>query len=794
MVTEFVGELVRAWSCWAPSMSPDGRRVAFISDRTGRPALWVQEIPEPGQGNLAGTLIGLSEDPVLAVHWSADGEWLAAVLATGGGVRTQVWVVRPDGGDARRIAGSPDEHALLGPWTRHGHRLVVVRPATSSDVECRCDIVDAATGGREPLARGGLVDVLDLSDQERFALLRDGTRGAQFVRMLDRRADRDYPLLPYPAIGSTDAGILRPPPAGSAPSTTLVAYLVTDAGQSRPVLLAVPIGADGRRGEGGVIAAREDADVEFADADDAGRLLVLSWNVDGRSEVELLDLGTRRRREVPDLPGEVVTHCVMSRAGDQVLLCVEAPDRPRRLWRLDTASLAWRPVTDDGLATARTLVRPKLERFVSHDGLPMSGWLYRPPGIDGPVPMLISLHGGPESQERPAFSPQHQAVVAAGVAVFAPNVRGSSGSGRAFVHADDRYGRYDAIADVAACVAMLVERGYADPERIAIGGRSYGGYLTLAALVWFPQLFAAGIDVCGMSHLMTFYRDTEPWIAARSVTKYGDPDRDADLLTALSPLTRAEAVTAPLLVVHGELDTNVPIGEAHQIVAALRDLGRPVEYLELAGEGHEYRRTETRELLINRIVRFLLPIRNCVQIPSPEPRDLHTVTAQPVAGGARFPLGPAGFWHARGMDAQTTLGQLNLVVRDLDATVTFYRRLGWTVTTTPDGVHAEAAPADGVSVEFDTAESVGRWDTGYRGATGGSTVLGLHTGRREDVDEIYADLTAHGYRGRQPPYDAFWGSRYAIVDDPDGNPVGLMSPSDDERRSWPPTPPPRATE
>ncbi len=606
MMAEFVGELVRAWGCWAPSISPDGQRVAFVSDRTGRPQLWVQEIPEPGQGPSVGKVIDLVEDPVLTVHWSADGEWLAAVLATGGGVRTQVWVVRPDGGDARRIAGSPDEHAVLGPWSRHGHRVVVARPPASSDAACRCDIVNAATGAYEPLARGALIDVLDLSDEGRFALLRDGTRGAQFVRILDRRADRDHPLLPYPGVGSTDAGFLRPPPVGSAESTKLVAYLVTDAGQSRPVLLAVPIGADGGRGEGAVIAARDDADVEFADADDAGRLLVLGWNVDGRSEVELLDLGTRRRRWVPDVPGEVVTHCVMSRAGDQVLLCVEGPDRPRRLWRLDTESLAWRPVTDDGLDTRRPLVRPQLERFVSHDGLPMSGWLYRPPDVAGPAPMLIALHGGPESQERPAFSPQHQAVVAAGVAVFAPNVRGSSGSGRAFVHADDRYGRYDAIADVASCVTMLVERRYADPERVAVGGRSYGGYLTLAALVWFPQLFVAGIDVCGMSHLMTFYRDTEPWIAARSVTQYGDPDRDPDLLTALSPLTRAEVIAAPLLVVHGELDTNVPIGEARQIVAALRDLGRPVEYLELAGEGHEYRLVTSRDILINRIVTFLL--------------------------------------------------------------------------------------------------------------------------------------------------------------------------------------------
>lgn len=203
------------------------------------------------------------------------------------------------------------------------------------------------------------------------------------------------------------------------------------------------------------------------------------------------------------------------------------------------------------------------------------------------------------------FTPQHQVMAAAGIAVFAPNIRGSSGFGRAFVHADDRYGRLDAIGDVLACADWLVATGVARRDRTAVTGRSYGGYVTLMALALHPEAFAAGIDVCGMSDLLTFYRDTEPWIAAAAVTKYGDPRRDAALLASLSPLRSIEAVTAPLLVVHGEHDTNVPLGEAHQVVAALRALGRPVEYLELAGEGHEYRRATSRRRMLRAMADFL---------------------------------------------------------------------------------------------------------------------------------------------------------------------------------------------
>ena len=218
---------------------------------------------------------------------------------------------------------------------------------------------------------------------------------------------------------------------------------------------------------------------------------------------------------------------------------------------------------------------------------------------------MLYLHGGPEDQERPGFSPQHQALAAAGITVFAPNIRGSSGYGRAFVHADNRHGRFAAFQDVEAAARFLVEAGLADPSRIAVTGRSYGGYLTLAALAFSSGTFAAGVDVCGMSDLTTFYRDTEPWIAAAAVSKYGDPVADRELLERISPMSQVDAITAPLLVAHGELDTNVPIGEAHQIVVALRERGREVEYLELSGEGHVYRRRENIRLLVSRTVRFL---------------------------------------------------------------------------------------------------------------------------------------------------------------------------------------------
>lgn len=603
---ELGAALAAAWGSWSPTLSPHAEQMAFLSDRNGSPQVFVQDLRMDGSADEP-RLIAFCHDPVVAVSWSADGAWLACAVATDGGVRSQVWVVRPDGRDARRVAGSTDQHAELGPWTRSGHRVTVIVPDFAGDGRSHCFLADPATGELHPLAEGELVSVLDMSVDEQLVIVKDGQRGKQFCVVVDREADRDHPLLPYPATGSTEVAIIRPAPLGDV--TPLIAYVCTDAGLPRRQLVAVPLGTEGWRGVSGVIASREDAELEGLDADDTGRQLLLVWNVAGRSELELFDTVTRISRPLPGLPGAVVSGALLSRDGRRVIMAVEGPRRPRELWCLSTRTLVWTRVTAVPELPAAELVEPELIRYPAHDGLELTAWLYRRrdgagTAVGGGAAML-SLHGGPEAQERPVFSPQHQAMVAAGITVLAPNIRGSSGFGRAFVHADDVHGRRDAFEDVITSADELVRLGVARQNRIAITGRSYGGYLTLAGLAFYPGYFAAGVDICGMSDLHTFYRDTEPWIAEAAKSKYGDPVSDASLLAAISPIHRAENITEPLLVVHGELDTNVPIGEAHQIVAALRALGHPVEFLQLDGEGHEYRRVDSRTLLIMTMLEFL---------------------------------------------------------------------------------------------------------------------------------------------------------------------------------------------
>ena len=415
-------------SSWGASISPDGAEIAFVSDRSGVPQLYVQRcLPDAPARVIALTSGGPSDrsdrsnqpeslhtiDPVTAVRWSPDGKWLACTVAPGGGVRNSVWVVRPSGESARLVAGGGGRHAMVGPWMQDTGRLVVAAAPGTVGIDEVCVAVDPETGDSIDVARGRMVMVLDMSADGAFALLRDGPRGERFCVVLDRVNVADHPLLPYPGTGSTDEGLIRPAWSGGAsgvaadPDEAIVVYLRSDAGRTMPALLAVGIGHDGIRRQVGVLADRPDAELEFFDADLAGRQFVLVWNVAGRSEVELLDPITGARSAVDDLPGDVVSSVSVAAHGGCAVFTIESAATPREVWTLSLADGRWqrivtapRPAGEDSASGDHRPVRPTLERFEAHDGLELSGWLYR--ARDGqPGPVVLSLHGGPEAQERP---------------------------------------------------------------------------------------------------------------------------------------------------------------------------------------------------------------------------------------------------------------------------------------------------------------------------------------------------------------------------------------------------------
>ncbi|MFG2049219.1 S9 family peptidase [Micromonospora sp. NPDC048935] len=557
---------------YRPAPSPDGRRVAYLSDQGGSRRVWVRDT-DTGEA----VALPTGDEPVLALSWSPDGRWLACVSAPGGAPRTELWVLRPDGTRRRQLAGFGRRSAALAGWLPGGAVLMV----TETDEHGRAVLIDADTGHRWVLAEGDLLTLLDVTPDAGAALLRRGPRNARWLEVLDVATGGRRRLFPDTGRGSTDQGWFGPG------GTSVLAR--TDAFSELAALVRVDLTRPERTPTR--LAWRPDAELEHVTPSPDGHRAALLWNTyGGRSELTLLDLADGVQRAVA-APGEVLDDAVFAAGGDLLCLTAQGPVQPREVWLIDAHTAAPRPLrpstTTTTTGTSGGGVAPQLVDLRAHDGLPLSGWLYRPAG-PGPWPTAISLHGGPEAQERPGYHPLFQALVAQGVAVFAPNVRGSSGFGRSFVAADNLAGRYGAIADVAACAEFLVDAGIARPGQLGCLGRSYGGYLVLAVLVNFPGLFAAGVAECGISDFHTFYAGTEPWIAAAAVSKYGDPQRDAELLRDLSPLTHIDRLDVPVLLIHGANDTNVPAGESAQVARALAARDVPHGHLVLAGEGHDF--------------------------------------------------------------------------------------------------------------------------------------------------------------------------------------------------------------
>ena len=607
---------------YGASLSPDATAFAHIVDDGGYPRA-VQRFLRGWRATSSRDVVLPVDGPVHRVIHSADGHWLACQVAPEGSTRSQIWVVTTDPDDrmARRIDFEDNGTAQLVGWD--GPRVSAV--LLGDDGLGQSCLIDPADGARIVLDRrsgGRLVDAWAGA-----SLVRVGPRGYQELILLHGLTE--IALLPSDPGSVTDIGVIlddqqprriRCGPTGdemrlyypanaydvNSPEGYVRALIRSDNGCEHARLLEVTATTDGVSYQ--VVAERPDRDLqEFVVSDDLSTVALL-WNIHGRSELQILEYTDKTLLDPIPLPGMVASELSISAGGSMVAVTVEGPSLPRTVELVDPRSREWQRIDRQpsrGPVITGVAADPTLEAITPDDGLTFSAWLQRPPAGAAATGALVYLHGGPEGQSRPGYSDVFPELLNAGITVLTPNVRGSGGFGRSFMHADDKEKRFAAIDDVAQCVRFLVDTGLADPKRIACAGWSYGGYLTLAALTFHPTLFAAGISICGMSDLCTFYRNTEPWIAAAAYPKYGHPLRDRKLLEALSPLRRVDLLTAPLLVVHGAHDTNVPFSESEQIVEALLEAGRPVRFLSFDDDGHGIDKRENRAVLTAAIAGWL---------------------------------------------------------------------------------------------------------------------------------------------------------------------------------------------
>jgi dipeptidyl aminopeptidase/acylaminoacyl peptidase len=597
-LTATVTAMARVGRAFSPSFSPDGTRIAYIADLSGVPQVWIV----PAAGGYPRQVTALA-DPVGGVRWSPKGEWLAISVLPGGGLNSQVYVVRPDGTGLRRLTDGGKENNWLGDWLEDGSRITIAsnrRDAAAMDAY----LLDPLTGEHHLISKNpGIGQFTDVSADGRVALLsRTRSRGDNNLYLVNLATREETLLTPH-----------EPPAefAGQFGPDARTVFVTSNDQRDLSAFGRIRVGEDGAPGRFEVLAERRDAELDGFEIDRRGTRAALAWNVAGRSEVALLDLASGRASEGPEPPGEIVSAVEFSRDGTKLAAVAFGSAATLDIWVVELAttgarSARWTQVTfspHPGVDMAK-LIRPELVRYKAHDGLELSGWLYTPKGFQKPGPVVLSFHGGPEGQERPAFRSDYQALLSQGIAVFAPNVRGSSGFGKRFVNLDNGARRVDGVRDIKASADHLVQNGFADPKRLGIVGGSYGGYMTMAGLTEFPELFAAGANLFGVVNFATFFKHTEPWMAAISTVEYGDPVKEAEMLASLSPIHKLDRIKAATMVLHGANDTNVPVIEAEQVVEHLKRRGVPVEYVLFPDEGHGWRKIPNRVKSTVEMTRF----------------------------------------------------------------------------------------------------------------------------------------------------------------------------------------------
>ncbi|MCI4331229.1 MAG: S9 family peptidase [Thermoplasmata archaeon] len=579
---------LHAWlsvaTCHTPNPTADGEQVLFLSDETGLPQVWAV-------GTNGGTPLRLlpNDERVGALHAAPSGT--AAILAVDrrGDEHWQLQYlpdVRQPTKGGRMLTDRPAAIHLPGGWRDDGRRFVFSSNARDGRFFDIHQLNVDRPGELETLwEHDGWTDLVAVREEDLLIAERKTNLDADLYLV---RSGARHHLNPHSGEQTVTSGTL----AGG------IVYVGSNPGREFCALVRYRVGASNHE-----FLREYDGDVELVRASPDGQFLAVVLNRQGWSDTRVYAIATGEERALnsgqrgvvgslrwlPDSSGYVFD--LSSTEGVDVYRRLLATGKEKRL------------ATSPRLVPVH-LAPPRLGEFRASDGVSVPYWEYAPtpPSVRGTI---LWVHGGPEAQARPSFSPVVEFLVAEGWRVIAPNVRGSTGYGRTFVHLDDVGLRLNSVRDLSELVGRLVRDGKATPGRLGIVGASYGGFMVLSAATRYPELWGAAVDVVGIANLVTFLEETGPWRRALREAEYGSLTTDRRILEDFSPIHRAAEIRAPLFVIHGRNDPRVPVHEAEQIVGTLRTLGREVELLIFEDEGHVISRLPNRILAWSRAVEFL---------------------------------------------------------------------------------------------------------------------------------------------------------------------------------------------
>ena len=581
---------VRSAIC--PSIRSDGRRLAFVSDHTGVGQAWAMDLPSGTP-----TQIVQHEDKVSFVAYAPVGDALIYGMDSGGDERIQFYLLAGGSDTAKALTARPKVIHIWGGWSADSKRIAYAantRDQAFFDVY----VMDVGTGEETRVFQG----------DGHFAPVAWSPDGRQLA-VVEMRGmlDLDLHLLDI-ATGKLDK-LLAPKAEARHQSVRFAKdgaslFLATDSNRDFLGMARLDLAS---RALDWLHAPDRDVEVVRPSKDDA-RIAYVT-NIDGYGHLAIRDMasGTDLKIELPG-PG-IVPEVTWLPDGSAVVFTLNGACRTPDLYRADavTGQVTRLTTSDTRGLKVTDFVEPELIHYPTFDGRQIPSFFFRPktPKPAKGWPCVMVVHGGPESQYLPNFRTEVQFLIARGYAVLATNVRGSSGYGRAYLALDDVRKRPDSVTDLAHANAWLDRHPDIDGRRIAVMGQSYGGFMVLAAITRFPDLWAAGVDFYGIANWLTMLANTGPWRRKQRAKEYGDPEGDRDFLIELSPLTHVNEIKCPLLVAQGLTDPRVPPSESEQIVKAVKGRNVPCEYVTFPDEGHGFVKLRNRLTVHGAVADFL---------------------------------------------------------------------------------------------------------------------------------------------------------------------------------------------
>lgn len=574
-------------SAFQSKVIPNQEKITFISNETGIPQAWtLNEIGEP-------VPFGQFEDRIMDVYHSPSGKQSLVGMDCEGNEKQQLYLLTNPLEEADSLVYNPDHFHNFGGWSPNGNQISYSsnrRQPGYFDVF----IMDVETKDvKQIFTYDGNCKPLDwLPDGENILISIDETNIENALYILNIESGKTT------KIGKTD--VLATYPAIALTKDGRGAYLLTNMDEETVYLSKFTFDQPNHIEK---VFHIPEWDIEELKLSPDEKQLAFTINEGGRSRLAKYDLVSKQISYPDNIPAGVIESLSWMNT-DTLIFTLKTPTMPGDIWSYTIETDNVQRLTQISHSNIEDQwIEPTLCSFKSFDGLDVPYFLYQKEKGTG-KPAVIYVHGGPESQIRAEYNPVVQYLAHKGFAVATPNVRGSKGYGRTYIKLDDGRKRMDPVEDLACLAEDLTTTHGVDSNKIGVMGRSYGGFMVLAALTHYPHLWNAAVDIVGISHFTTFLQNTGPWRRHLRECEYGTLEHDTDFFEEISPLNHSAKIQAPLLVFHGRNDTRVPVSEAQQLVSDMQDRGQVVEFTIFEDEGHHTEKLENIITMHSKTVKF----------------------------------------------------------------------------------------------------------------------------------------------------------------------------------------------